>query len=168
MHQRHMFKFPYYEGFSTVWFVRFLIFVFLLVGTSTCGSNEPAAKPANNTFDKVCRFVYDGEFDSAAELIARQTGDSISEYNELAEITDQYAQLQTKRQAAKKEQYEKKLNKLKALRWGDDANDINDINDVNDVNDANDVNDVNSPVDIFAAVTSLLEYAEVLQEQLYC
>lgn len=149
MRQQNVEKFPGYEDSSMVYFVRYLVFLFLLVGTSDCRSSEPAAQPAGDMFDKACQLVYEGNFDSATEIISKHPDDNISDYNQLIDITNQYAKLQQSRRKAKKEQYEKKLNKLKALRWGDDVNDINDVN---------------SPADIFSVTAALIEYADEEQK----
>ena len=76
-------------------FVRFLIVVLLLIGNSACGNSEPAPKvsalsetsliscPAN-IFDKACRFVYEGEFGDAADLLAQHTEEQGNQYCKLA------------------------------------------------------------------------------------
>ena len=135
MHRRRqMVRLGYCEDFSMAFFIRFLIVVFLLASTLTWGNNKPVAEMSVGAFDKACRFVYEGEFDSAAELIALakestgQHGAQEVQYIKLAEITEEFARLEQKRQSAKKQQYENKLSKLKSLSWGADANDANDVN----------------------------------------
>ncbi|MBN1796680.1 MAG: S41 family peptidase [Sedimentisphaerales bacterium] len=178
MNRRQMIRFPdlsgYWGCFSMAYFVRFLIVIFLLIGTSTCGNpdvpiyREEASKVSapgetslisgsTDIFDKACRFVYEGEFGNAAELLAKHNEEQPNQYSKLAEITKEFTLLEQKRRIAKQQQYEEKLGKLKSLNWGDDVNGVSHLDD--------DVNDVNSPADVFAVAASLMEYADENQKK---
>jgi carboxyl-terminal processing protease len=148
-------------GKGTVSFVRALIPVWIISAVMLCTSQswalqsaptEVAANqisPENSEFGRVCQYVYKGEFNNAAELIAKEGIDDNKDLSEVAAITHEYEQLDKQRAEAKQKSYEKKWKKLQALKWGD----------------TNDVNDVNEPSGVFTVAASLADIAETGQKQ---
>jgi carboxyl-terminal processing protease len=155
---------PRYAGTSgtgSTLSLRFVILAWIAAAAMLCTAQSQALQsaptevavsqvtPENSEFGQVCQYVYKGEFDNAAELIAKKGIDDNKDLAEVAAITREYEQLDKQRAAAKKKSYEKKWKKLQALRWGD----------------TNDVNDVNEPSGVFTVAASLADIAEPQQKQ---
>jgi len=131
-------------------FLRLMLFAWIsTVAAALSAQTEVAQVSSSDAFGQVCQLVYQGEFSNAAEMIAKYPCNNKQEFAEIAAITHEYEALDKRRSEAKKESYEKKWEKLQALRWGD----------------SNDVNDVNEPPGVFVVATALAELAEPQQKQ---
>jgi carboxyl-terminal processing protease len=149
------------SGTGSVSFVRPLMLLWIITAAILCATQSRALQSAptqvaanqisteNSEFGRVCQYVYKGEFDNAAELIAKKGIDDNKDLAEVSAITREYEQIDKQRAEAKKESYEKKWKKLQALKWGD----------------SNDVNDVNEPSGVFVVAASLEDIAEPGQKQ---
>ncbi|MCK4294928.1 MAG: S41 family peptidase [Planctomycetes bacterium] len=133
--------------------------------TGEVGESE-AVEPS--TVERVCGLIYQGEFASAGQLIAKSGGDEHPRarfLSELAEIVREYEDISKRRQSAREAAYKEQLAELEKFRNGADANGApatgagaNRGGDANDV-DPNDANDVSLVLSVVARVREFADDA---------
>jgi len=126
--------------------------------TGEVGESE-AVEPS--TVERVCELIYQGEFATAGQLIAKSGGDEHPHarfLSELAEIVREYEDISKRRQSAREAAYKEQLAELEKFRNGADANSANDIVDANDA-DPNDANDVSLVLSVVARVREFADDA---------
>ena len=124
--------------------------------------------------DRVSGLIFEGNFDSAGEVIEQADPKVLSQcrfLSGLAEIVREYEDIGKRRQLAQQAAYEEQLAELEKFKTGKEPGDVNgvsDVNDASDVSDANDVRDANDANDISAilsVITKANEFADPAQRE---
>ncbi|MFA5554721.1 MAG: S41 family peptidase [Phycisphaerae bacterium] len=114
----------------------------------------------SDVFAQVCQLIYKGSFDVAGKMVADKSG-GLAELGEIAQITEQYKEIDSRRQEVRGKAYQEKLERLEKLHLGLD---ISDANEIDNIADANDVNDTKT-TSILSVAASLVEIADEKQKQ---
>ena len=117
---------------------------------------QEAARAEPNLINKACELIYQGNFDTAGELV-KQSGKDIQSQSRflsrLAEIVEESKSIGQRRQRDREAAYREQLAELDKYRAKID------FNDVKDVVDGNDANDVNDMVTALSVITKAWEFA---------
>ncbi len=149
----------------------FLICILFCCAVYSCSASDPDNKESTvltsksvpsadkqSLFGQACQFIYQGQFESANQLIASADIANTGEFYEIAEITAKYQALSKQRQETRQNSYRQKWEKLEKLHLGIDISDPNDTYEVNDVNYA-------KTISVLSVATALMELADEQQKQ---
>ncbi|MFQ6035006.1 MAG: S41 family peptidase [Sedimentisphaerales bacterium] len=129
--------------------------------------------------EAACQLIYQGKFDTAAELIKQTYEDEPNELRppvaeQLLEIIDKYQALSQQRQSARQTAYQSAIDELAELEKlqaavpqgppSADTSDVNNIVAVSDANDANDITKVLSTIAKASEFASEAQRAELLSK----
>lgn len=107
---------------------------------SKSASSEPntgrqSVSAQSNAVKIVCELIYQGKFDTAAELIGQSDRTTYPQLGRLTKIIQEYKDISKQRQSARESAYQQQLAELQKRQAQGKTNDVSDTNDVNDVND---------------------------------